>query len=205
VGVSAQRRWSEQTVFHDRPETFSKTQTLRIHRHHPHHVAVQYNRWRILRSTGAIIRKLDKHIDRETYLDLVHSQPFAFRCAPQLQTRDNIDGFGDGGCHDKGIGASGKDIGHLDVHLFPVLVDPSTRDASVNSVECDDGFCGKETIENEPDNATDRVLGKEIEGVINAEEEFDCNRSVSANKRGGLFDTNLWWQNYKVHRKQFLQ
>jgi len=63
--------------------------------------------------------------------------------------------------------------------LFPVLVDPSTRDASVYTVEGDDGLCGEETIEYEPDNTTDRVLGKQIEGVINAEEEFDCIRSVS--------------------------
>ena len=62
----------------------------------------------------------------------------------------------------------------MHVHLAPVAVQPAAREvARVHAVEANDVVCAEERVEEESDHAADGVLGEDVEGVVDADPEFD--------------------------------
>lgn len=106
-------------------------------------------------------------------LRVVHTQQLSLFAGTKLQPRYKIDEFGDDGGHDEGVGGGGNDSGNLPANDFVVAVDEAAAGADVDAVEADDFSGGKEGVEDEADDAADAVLGEDIEGVVDADEEFD--------------------------------
>ena len=91
-----------------------------------------------------------------------------------MKAGDHVDELGDDSGHDKGVGAAGDDEGDLNVQLLPGVVQPATHGgARVDAIQSDDIACSEEGVEKESDNAADSVLGEDIQGIIDADEELD--------------------------------
>lgn len=91
-----------------------------------------------------------------------------------MQPGDHVDTVGEDGRHDEGVAGRGADVGHLDVELFVVVVEPAAGDeAGVDAVETDDPVCGEEGVEDEADHASDAVLSEHVHTVVDADQELD--------------------------------
>jgi hypothetical protein len=126
-------------------------------------------------SDSAIVKvppELDIVRGKFAVLNIVHSEHLILKASPELETRDEVNSLGNKGGDDEGIGASGDNIGNLDVKLLPVAVEPATRDNG-NTVQGGETSLGKESIDDETDDTTDGVLSEEIESIIHAKETLD--------------------------------
>lgn len=107
-------------------------------------------------------------------LVVVHTKEFGFLRGAQLEARNEIDDFSDDGGHNKGIGGSGNDSSDLPSDKLIVVVEKSTNGAAVHSVETNDATAGEKGVEDEANHATDAVFSENIERVVDADEELDC-------------------------------
>lgn len=54
------------------------------------------------------------------------------------------------------------------------MVNPTTIDTGVYTVEGNDVVRCEETVQEQTDDTTQSMLGKEIERIVNFDEKFDC-------------------------------
>ncbi len=66
---------------------------------------------------------LDIIVGKLAVLVVVHAEQLGLGACAQVQARDEVDGLGDDGGHDKGVGGAGDDEGDLDVQLLAVVVE----------------------------------------------------------------------------------
>lgn len=75
------------------------------------------------------------------------------------------------------------------------MVEPATVDeASVHAIQANDVVRTKESVENESDHSTDCVLGEDIEGVVDANQEFDLGSEVTADTGDHAEDDGCPWR-----------
>lgn len=127
------------------------------------------------RSPGKVVpADLDVVVGELSVLIVIHAEQFGLLVGTELETRNHVDDLGQDRRDDKRVGRGGDDECNLDVELLVVLVQETTRDeAGVDTVETNDVVGREEAVEEEADNATDVMLGEHVEGVVDAEEEFD--------------------------------
>lgn len=115
----------------------------------------------------------DKEDGTETYISLIDTDDLALGRGPELKARDHIDTLGDQSSDDECIRAGGGDIGDLLVECFPVLVDPTSLNADVDTVHGNDIGRTEEGVHNKANDTTDRVLSEQIESVVDPNEVLD--------------------------------
>jgi len=112
-------------------------------------------------------------------LVIIHTEQLSFFRSPEVQPRDEVDGVSEKGGDNESIGSAGHDVSNLDVKLLVVVVEPSTSDSVVDTIETNDVVCAEKCIEDESDHASDAVLSEHVHTVINSDPELDC-KLVSA-------------------------
>ena len=118
----------------------------------------------LARGPGEVVAAdLDVVVGELAELVVVHAEQFGFFRRAQVQARDEVDGVGDEGGDDEGVGGRGDDVGYLHVHLSVVAVQPAAGDvARVDAVEADDVVGAEEGVEEEADHAADSVFGEDV-------------------------------------------
>lgn len=106
-------------------------------------------------------------------LRVVHAQQLGLFAGTEFQSGNKIDEFGDYGGHDEGVGGGGDDGGNLPANDFVVAVNEAAAGTDVDAVEADDFAGGEEGVEDEADDAANAVLGEDVEGIVDADKEFD--------------------------------
>lgn len=71
--------------------------------------------------------KEQRESEKVTNLILVHTERFCLIVRPEMQTRDEVDCFGNDDGHDECVSAYGTYVGELDVELLPIVVHPASR------------------------------------------------------------------------------
>lgn len=133
-----------------------------------------------LRAPGEeVAADLDIVVRELAVLVVVHAEKLSLLRSTQLQTGDNVDNLGDDGGHDKGVGGGGDNGSNLPADDLVVAVEEAAEGARVDAVEADNLLAGEEGVEEEADHAADAVLGEDIEGVVNADEELDCGKRLA--------------------------
>ena len=126
---------------------------------------------------NVIIRKLAQLI-------VIHAQQLRRLISAQFQAGHEVDGVGEDGGHEEGVGAAGEDVGDLDVELAVVVDEPAAgHDAGVDAVEADDGGGCEEGVEDEADDAGDAVFGEDVHGVVDLDPEFDWGVLLASDKK----------------------
>ena len=115
----------------------------------------------------------DKGNGTETYISLIDTDDLALWRGPELEARDHIDTLGNQSSDNECIRAGGGNVGDLLVEGFPVLVDPASLNADVDTVHRNDVGRTEEGVHDKSNNSTDRVLSEQIEGVVDADEVLD--------------------------------
>ena len=96
-----------------------------------------------------------------------------------MKPRDIAEGFSQRGSDEEDISAAGTDICELDVELFPVVVEPASTETNVDAIHGDNSSLGEQAIEEEADDAANRVLSEEIERVVDAHPVLDFGAVVA--------------------------
>lgn len=121
---------------------------------------------------------LDVVVGELAVLVVVHAEQLGLLGGAELEAGDEVDDLGDGGGHDEGVGGGGDDDGDLPAEDDVVAVHEAADSARVDTVEADDAAGGEEGVEEEADDAADAVLGEDVEGVVDADKELDCDGGV---------------------------
>lgn len=116
---------------------------------------------------------LDVVVRELAVLVVVHAEQLCLLGGAELQAGGQVDELGDGGGGGEGVGGGGDDGGELPAEDGVVAVEEAAAGAGVDAVEADDGARGEEAVEDEADDAADAVLGEDVEGVVDADEELD--------------------------------
>lgn len=119
---------------------------------------------------------LDVVVRELAVLVVVHAEELGLLRGAQFEAGDDVDDLGDDGGDDKGVGAGGDNGDNLPAEKNELSVEESAGGGGVDAVQGDDSAGGEEAIEDEADDAADAVLGEDVEGVVDADEEFDCER-----------------------------
>ena len=132
----------------------------------------------LARRPGEVISAhLDVVVCKLAELVVVQTQQLGLLASAEVQSGDVVDDVGDDGGHDKGVGGRGDNVGDLDVHLAVIVVDPPARqNAGIDAVEADDVVCAKQCIKEETHHSRNAVLSKDVEGVVDVDEIFDCEK-----------------------------
>lgn len=142
-----------------------------------------------LRAPGQeVAADLDVVVRELAVLVVVHSEELSVLRGAQLQAGDEVDNFGNNGRHDKSVGGRGDNDGDLPAQDGVVAVEEATDGARVDAVEANDVLAGEEGVEDEADHAADAVLSKDIERVVDADEELDLGAKVAADACGNAED-----------------
>ncbi|KAI7288143.1 ammonium transporter [Hortaea werneckii] len=124
---------------------------------------------------------LDVVVGELAELVVVHAEQLGFFGGAQLQARDPVDDVSDQGADHEGVGAAGYNVRDLDVHEFPVVLDPAAGEgAGVDAVETRDVVGGENGVEEEADNTRDTMLGEDIHRVVNLDPVLDLGRKPEA-------------------------
>ena len=120
---------------------------------------------------------LDVVVGELAELVVVHAEELGLLGRAELEAGDLVDDEGDERRHDEGVRAACEGVGHLDVELLVVVVEPAACDeAGVDAVEADDVVGGEEGVEQEADDAGDGVLCQHVHAVVDLDPELDCGR-----------------------------
>lgn len=104
-----------------------------------------------------------------TQLIVIHPKQLGFLGSAEVKTRDEVDGVGEDGGHDEGVGSAGDNVGDLDVELLVIVIDPATgNDAGVDPVETDDVGCAEQGVGEEAEHPGHTVLSEDIHRVVNS-------------------------------------
>ncbi len=124
---------------------------------------------------------LDVVVRELAMLVIIHTEKLSLLRGTELQAGNHVDGLGDDGRHNKGVGAAGHNVSDLDVEKLVVLVEEAAGDASVDTIQADDVIGSEEGVEDQTDNAADSVFSEHIEGVVNANEELELGAKIASN------------------------
>ncbi len=106
-------------------------------------------------------------------LVIIHTEKLGLLGSAKLESGDEVDNLGNGGRNDKGVGRGGDNSSNLPSEDDVVAIDEAAGHARVNAIEANDRAGGEEGIEEKTNHASNTVLSKHIEGVVNADEELD--------------------------------
>jgi hypothetical protein len=107
-------------------------------------------------------------------LVVVHAEEFSFFRGAELEAGDLVDGEGEDGADDEGVGGYGDDVGDLLVDGGGGAGDGAACDTVVDTVETDNVVGAEDAVEEESDHSSDTVLSEHIEGIVNLDPELDC-------------------------------
>jgi hypothetical protein len=134
-----------------------------------------------------LARELDVVVGKLANLGVVDAEDFGLLCDAETKAGDHVHQKEDQASADEGVGAAGERVGQLVGELDPVVVDPAAlNDGSV--VEMGDVISGKEGGADVADEAADAMNGKDVQGVIDAEEELELGRVVGEGSAQGAED-----------------
>lgn len=121
-----------------------------------------------------ITTDLDVIVGELAELVVVHTEEFGFFRGAEMKTGDLVDAEGEERAHDECVGSAGHNVRDLNVHLLPVVVDPSSLgDTVVHSIETDNVGCSENAVEEKTDHTGDTVLSEDIESIIDLNPELD--------------------------------
>lgn len=127
---------------------------------------------------GAPSQEVATHLDivvrKLAMLVVVHAQELSLLGGAQLEPGHHVDELGDDGGHDERVGGAGDDGSDLPAEEDVVAVEEAADGARVDAVEADDLAGREEGVEDEADDTADAVLGEDVEGVVDVDEELDC-------------------------------
>jgi hypothetical protein len=131
-------------------------------------------------SPGEVITAdLDVVVGEFTELVVIHTQKLGLFGSAKVESGDLVDDPGDGGTDDERVGGDGGDVGDLHVELLPVVLDPSTRNTVVDTIETDNVRGSKDAVEEETDHTSNTVLSEHIHSIINTNPELDFGCKVA--------------------------
>lgn len=107
-------------------------------------------------------------------LVVVHTQELSLLGGAQVQAGDLVDDEGEDGGDDEGVHGAGDDVGDLLVDGFGGAGDGASGQAIVDTVEADNIVCAQDTVKEKSPHSSDAVLSEDIEGIVNADPELDC-------------------------------
>jgi len=110
---------------------------------------------------------------------IVDTDNFGLFRRTQSQSRDEVHDPAEDSRHDEGVGTCGDGVGDLVAELNPVVVEPSTWDLG-DTVEARDGCLGEETGHDAADDTSNGVGRKDIERLVDSDEELDLGGKVTA-------------------------
>lgn len=113
-------------------------------------------------------------------LVVIHSEELGFLRGAEVQAWDVVDGVGEDGADDKGVGRAGDDVGDLLVNGGEVAGDEAAevRGDFGGALEADDVVGAEEGVEEETDHAGDAVLGEDIHRIVNPDPVLDLGCKV---------------------------
>lgn len=133
------------------------------------------------RGPGEVITAdLDVVVGELSVLIVIHAEKLGLGRGTEVKTGNHIDSLSDDSRNDKGVSGAGDDVGDLDIELAPVVVEETTGDLHVDTIETDNVVGGEEAVENESDDATDGVFSEHIESVVNSNIELDFGAKVAS-------------------------
>jgi hypothetical protein len=117
---------------------------------------------------------LDVVVGELAELVIVHTQELSLLRSTEVHTGDLVDDEREDGTDDEGVCGAGYDVGDLLVDGRRGTGDGTSGKTVVDAVEADDVVRAEDTVEEETNHSSDAVLSEDIEGIINADPEFDC-------------------------------
>lgn len=117
---------------------------------------------------------LDVVIREFAVLIVIHTKELSLFRGTELQSRNEVDDLSNDGRHDEGISGGSDNGSDLPANNDVVSIHEATCSTGVDAVEANDGATGEKSIEDEANDTTDTVLGKDIERVVNSNKELDC-------------------------------
>lgn len=122
------------------------------------------------RQLNIVVRKLSN-------LRIVGSQNLGLIRNAKFESRNHVHDEQDQASHSERVATTCKGVGELITHLHPVSVNPTTIDNGL-AIESGNSLAGEEGGANVADEAADTMYGKDVEGIVNVEEELDLGRIV---------------------------
>jgi len=116
--------------------------------------------------------QLNVIISELSNLGIIDTKDLGFLRGAQGQAGDQVHDEEDDAGAEEGVCCTGDGVGDLVAELNPVLVEPAAVDVG-EAVEMRYVVSGEEGCEDVADESTDGVLGKDIEGVVDAEDELE--------------------------------
>jgi len=107
-------------------------------------------------------------------LIIIHTQELSLLRSTEMHTGDLVDNERENGADDEGVCGASDDVGDLLVDGRRGTGDGTSGKTVVDAVEADDVVRAEDTVEEETDHSSDTVLSEDIEGIINADPELDC-------------------------------
>ena len=98
----------------------------------------------------------------QTHLGVVHAEHLLVGRRAQVERGDAVDALRDERGDDEAVRGARGDVRDLDVELLPVVVEPAAVRGRVHAVERDNLAVGEERVEEQAEDATNRVLGAQI-------------------------------------------
>lgn len=117
---------------------------------------------------------LDVVVRELAELVIIHTKQLSFFRGAQVQTGDLIDDEGEDGADDEGVCGAGDDVGNLLVDGLGGASDGASGKTVVDAVKADDVVCAEDTVEEESPHSGDTVLSEDIERIVDADPELDC-------------------------------
>ena len=137
------------------------------------------------RLTDDIPRQLYVIVGKLADLGVVNTHDLGLLARAQTQTRDQVHDEEDDAGSAERVGEAGCAVGKLVAELDVVTVEPPTRDDG-DAVKSGNVVGSEEGGEDVADDATDAVLGEDVESVIDSDPELDLGGEIAA---GGAYDT----------------
>lgn len=119
-----------------------------------------------------LARELDVVVGELANLGVVDAEDLGLLGRAQRQAGNHVHDEEDEAGADKRVAAARERVGQLDGQLHPVVVEPAALDGR-HAVERGDVVCGEEGRQDVADEAADAVHGKDVERVVDAEEELE--------------------------------
>jgi hypothetical protein len=107
-------------------------------------------------------------------LVIVHTQKLSLLRRTEVHTGDLVDDEREDSADGEGVCGAGNDVGDLLVDSRRSTGDGTSGETVIDAVEADDVVRAENAVEEETDHSSDTVLSEDIEGIVNADPELNC-------------------------------
>jgi hypothetical protein len=107
-------------------------------------------------------------------LVVIHTQKLSLLGSAELETRNLVNHEREESADGERVRGDGDNVGDLLVDRGRGTREGTTGDTVVDTVESDDVVGTEDAVEEETPHSSDAVLSEHIEGIVNLDQEFDC-------------------------------